>query len=280
VGGWLIYAAGPIFLGIPLAIVLIGRSRYATLAGLVFISWPLIAAIIGPVYGTVDNYFTDRSAAGDLNFFWPAQRRVAHAILAHDITAVRQALPKAGDVNAPHRGKSLFAFAMQNLDDSPASAEIVAALLEAGADPNLRTSSDAWPLTHGVSDGPEVTKLLLDAGANPNQMESIGRPVWWNVLYHDSERDVRTLAELLDHGADVRMKDGSLGPVGWAAYQKSWRSVWLLIQRGAPWKDETAFGQPLVEALQSDLRDRRYQHQEIPEEMYRILEKYGVKGEQ
>ena len=275
VGAWLIYLAPPLFLGIPLAIVLIGRSSRATLAGLIFMAWPVIFLTIGPLYSALDSVASDHRRAGDFNFLWPSQRKLAHALQAHDAVLVRELLPGAGDLNAAHWGESLFAFGLKNLDSSPASTEIVKALLDRGGDPNLPLSSNYWPLSAGISAGPATTEVLLNAGANPNRLDT-GRPIWWNVLYFDSPEALQTLAILLDHGADVTLKDGDLGPVGWAGGQKNWRAVWLLIERGAAWKNELAFGTPVVDILTWDLQSRRGARSEVPDEMEKILAKYGV----
>lgn len=276
VGVWLVYLVPPIVLGIPLAIVLIGRSPQATLAGLIFMALPLVPLTIGPLYGALQSMSSDHRIAGDFNFLWPSQRKLAHALQAHDVARLRDLLPRAGDLNAPHWGESLFGFGLKNLDQSPASTAIVKAMLDGGGNPNLLLSSNYWPLNAGISSGPAATELLLNAGADPNRLEDTRRPVWWNVLYHGSPEALQTLAILLDHGADLTVKDGNLGPVGWAAYQENWRAVWLMMERGAPWKDELAFGQPIPDRLISDLRSRRANHLEIPDEMEKILAKYGV----
>jgi hypothetical protein len=277
VGAWIIYLAPPIFLGIPLAIVLIGRSPRATLTGLIFLAWPLIPLAIGPLYGMLDNAASDHRVSGDFNFFWPSQRNLAHALRAHDSARVKELLPRAGDLNALHWGESLFGFGLKNLDQSPASTEIVRAMLDQGGDPNRPLSANYWPLSAVIGAGPATTKVLLDAGANPNRLENTGRPVWWNVLYHDSAETLQTLAILLDHGADLTMRDGDLGPVGWAAYQKNWPAVWLMMERGAPWENELALGQPVVDVLTSELASLRARHSAIPQEMEKILAKYRAK---
>lgn len=276
VGAWLVYLAPPIFLGIPLAIVLIGRSARATQAGLIFLAWPVVPLTIGPLYSGLDSVVSDHRRAGDFNFLWPSERKLANALQAHDAVLVKELLPRAGDLNTPHWGESLFGFGLKNLDPSPASTEIVKAMLDRGGDPNLPLSSNYWPLSAVIDAGPATTKVLLDAGANPNRLEDTRRPVWWNVLYHDSPEALQTLAILLDHGADLTVKHGDLGPVGWAAYQKNWRAVWLLMERGAPWKNELAFGTPVVDVLTSELASLRARHSAIPEEMAKILAKYNA----
>lgn len=276
VGAWIIYVFPPILLGIPLAVVLIGRSKAANLVGLYVLCWPLVPLVVGPIYSTLNNLWGEHRIAGDFTFLAPSQRQLAHALRVHDAAAVRNLLPNAGNLNVKHRGESLFGFGLKNADKSAASLEIVKAMLEAGADANMDLSSDYWPLTAAISYGPPMTQLLIEAGANPNQMEANGRPVWWNVLYDSSPEGFQTLAILVDHGADLTLRDSNGGPVGWSAYQKNWRAVWLMMEHGAAWKGELALGQPIPQELESDLSYRRSSHQEIPEEMEKVAAKYGM----
>jgi len=257
-------------------VVLIGRSKYATLYGLVVLSWPLIPLVIGPLYSTLDDCWTEHRIAGDFKYLRPSQRRLAHALRAHDAELVKALIPKAGDLNVEHGGESLFAFGLRNAAKSAASVEITKALLQGGVNPDLATSGGMWPLTAAIACGPGMTQLLLNAGANPNRVDEIGRPVWWYVLYDGSPEGQQTLVILLDHGADLARRDRGGGPVGWAAYQKNWRAVWLMMERGAAWKDELALGQPIPFLLGMDLDSRRAGHLEIPEEMERILAQYGA----
>jgi hypothetical protein len=275
VGGWLVYVVPPILLAIPLAVVLIGRSHNANLCGLVLVAWPIVPVVVGPIYSAFDNYCTDRRVAGDFNFFLPSQRKLAHALTAHDVARVRELLPHAGDLNADHWGESLFAFGLSNSDKSDASVEIVKAMLDHGANPNLVTPNRCHVLTMAIGNGPAMTKLLLDRGANLNSLEAeTGRPIWWDVLFNESPDGLATLKILLDHGADLTRRDSYNGPVGWATHHKNWPAVWLLMERGAAWKNETAFGQPILSELDGDVGRRRGMSSGVPEEMAKIRARY------
>jgi len=275
VGAWLIFVVPPILLGIPLAVVLIGRSKSASLAGLCVLCWPLIMAVVGPVYTAFDRIRSEHASAGDFTFLQTSQRQLAHALRAHDAALVRMLLPKAGDLNAKHGGESLFGYALKNADRSSESLEIVRAMLDTGANANAVLWNDYWPLTAAISNGPQMTQLMMDAGANPNQTDDAGRPLWWNVLYDDSPEGRQTLSILLDHGADVALRDHNGGPVGWAAYLKNWRAVWPMIERGAAWKGEVALDQPIPQELDWDLAYRRSNGMEVPVEMEKVMAKYA-----
>ncbi|MGH9721830.1 MAG: ankyrin repeat domain-containing protein [Bryobacteraceae bacterium] len=275
VGAWLVFVVPPLLLGVPLAVFLLGKSDQARLFATLGLALPLIQIVIGPLYSRFQNYQTERSLAGDATFSRPAQRKLAHAIRAHDATLVKSLIPPAGDLNQRHRDHSLFRFALCNIDKSSASVEIIKAMLEAGANPKIQTPAGDWPLTLGMLSGPAVTELLLKAGADPNSLDGAGRPVWWQVLHHSSGESIHMLRMLLDRGADVIKRDSNNGPVGWAAYQKNWRAVWILIEHGAAWKGERAFDQPVPLELTRDLEYRRASRSEIPEEMLKVQAKYA-----
>jgi hypothetical protein len=123
--------------------------------------------------------------------------------------------------------------------------------------------------------------MLLKAGANPNHLDDAKRPTWWQVLSDDTDQGLRTLTVLLDHDADVKLRDREGSPLGWAAYyaragyHSKWRLVWLLIERGAAWKDEKEFGQPVATMLAQDFESREHQAGPMSEEMRKLLEKYA-----
>ncbi len=241
---------------------------------------PLLQAVLGPLYDAFEDYQVKRFVEGDSTFTKPAERQLAHALRAHDAELVKSLIPRVGDLNAGHRGgDSLFRFCMTNLDSSPASIEIVKQMLAAGADARAEMAGGGWPLYWGIHRGPEMTELLLNAGADPNSLDS-ARPVWWEALEGAfSEEKLRTLAILLDHGADTTLRSGENGPVGLAADQRNWQSVWLLVQRGAAWRDERAFGRPIPELMALDLEERRGAGSPVPDELPKLIALYETSAD-
>ena len=289
VGGWLVLIP-PIIMLVLAGVVLATRSDAARMIGIYILAIPLVATVVGPIYSAIDNYLVRRSIDGDNNFRRPAQRKLAHAIKAHDVALVKSLIPLAGDLNKRYGDDSLLRFALCNAPDptrptegaTPEGIEIVKALLEAGANPDLPASYNNWLLTFAIYDGPEVTEMVLQAGANPNRLDEAGRPVWWDVLTEDSDQGLRTLQILLDHGADLTLRDSEGGPVGWAAYNagaryySSWRAVWLLMERGAAWRNERGLGQPVAEILERDFQRRERGHPEISEAMRKIRARFAA----
>jgi hypothetical protein len=271
VGAWLL-ALPPLLLIILAALVLVRKTDGAKLFGIVVMGLPLLQLAAGPVWSAFQRRSVDRSLAGDDAFTQPAQRNLAHAIHAHDAALAKSLIPAAGDLNTVYNDETLLRFALVNADSSAASRQIVQALLDAAADPDVTPGQNAGNLVLAIPD-PELTGMLLKAGANPNHIDSGDRPAWWDVLSDDSDAGFETLKLLLEHGADVSLRDREGGPVGWAAYHawmshiSSWRAVQLLIERGATWKDEQEFGRTVVDMFNDSLREREQSAEGLPQPM-------------
>jgi hypothetical protein len=100
------------------------------------------------------------------------------------------------------------------------------------------------------------------------------------VLSDDTDAGFETLKLLLDHGADVSLRDREGGPVAWAAYHawmshgSSWRVIQLLIERGATWKDEQEFGRTVVDMFSDSLQERERSTNGVPESMTWLKAKF------
>ena len=272
VGGWLVFIPPLLLIGLA-AMVQIKKTDKAKMFGIVVLGLPLLQLVGGPVYSKFQSLGVDRSLRGDEAFRKPAQRNLAHAIHAHDAALAKSLIPAAGDLNTIYKDETLLRFALVNVDTSSGSREIVQALLDAGADPRVTPGEHVDNLVLAIPK-PEVTGMLLKAGADPNRIDSSDRPVWWNVLSDDSDAGFATLNMLLDHGADVSLRDREGGPVAWAAYHawmshgSSWRNIQLLIERGAAWKDEHEFGRTVVDMFNDSLREREHSESKVvPEPM-------------
>lgn len=82
--------------------------------------------------------------------------------------------------------------------------------------------------------GPEVVRILIEAGADPN-VRSPGKrfaesPLHWAA----SSDDVEVASALIDGGADLEAPDGSIGtPLANAVGYTCWHVARLLVARGA-----------------------------------------------
>lgn len=143
----------------------------------------------------------------------PAAARIMAALRLGDTTAVRKMLVGGSkSVNRRGRGGSTPLMYAALYSD----AAMVKALLEAGANPNVRNDAEATPLMWAIDDA-EKTKLLLDAGAEIDARSNDGRAALTIAAARVGAASVVKL--LLDRGAKLTsapqlpMSDTFLGDV-------------------------------------------------------------------
>jgi len=176
---------------------------------------------------------------GDLTFFQSGpMREIAEAIARNDSRTVASLVPRVDVNETGFSDVTLLLLATRQLRHTPEQHEVLRVVLAAGADPNKGAQYEL-PLAIAIQQsgkaGPEPVKLLLDAGANPNLKTSFGEPVYFAATGVSST--LETLALLLDRGADVN----AIGPnestaLFAAANARNWKAALLLLQRGADWR--------------------------------------------
>jgi ankyrin repeat protein len=94
---------------------------------------------------------------------------------------------------------------------------VVQSLLDAGADPNASFDHEGWlqvPLygAAGILNDAELTRMLIEAGADPNDVRKGGPRAVGEALYHASEFEDPSCAQLLiEAGTDRHVVDFCLG---------------------------------------------------------------------
>jgi len=176
---------------------------------------------------------------GELTFFRAGpMREIAEAIARNDSRTVAS-LVSTVDVNKTGLSDmTLLLLAARQLRQTPEQHEVLRVLLAARADPNKGAQYEL-PLAIAIQQsgkaGLEPVKLLLDAGANPNLKTSFGEPVWFAAIGRSST--LETLALLLDRGADVNaLTPNESTALFTAANVRNWQAALLLLQRGADWR--------------------------------------------
>ena len=170
----------------------------------------------------------------------PAATRVTELIAASRHTAALQAVGKTPAVvngRGPEGSTPLMYAALYG------DAALVKALLDAGADPNIRNHAGATALTWALDDVEKV-RVLVDAGADVNATSDFGRAPL--MLASAQAGSVATVKLLLERGAEA-----TSAALSAAAFRGNLEVVRLLLASGA--RDNN--GTSLAAALRGNSRE-------------------------
>lgn len=236
-----------------IALFLLSRSMAGKLIAFAVAAAPVAVVLIGGLFSSgVQTLFTDKDGSG--RHFAPGQmRELERAVARNDAAAVATLARKVDLSQKAMDGYTVLAVAVQQLDKNPRTLDVLRALLEAGADPNVAQMS--MPLEKALrlsgKTGLEPVRMLLKAGANPNVRNSLGEPVYFSALARDADRGA--LALVLEHGADARARTkGGFSPLLWATTAKNWGAVRLLLERGADWRVANGAGETFLQMLERE----------------------------
>lgn len=155
-----------------------------------------------------------------------ATERLYQEIRQNHLAALRLSIDKSNVNSADQRGNTplLDAAAFGSLD-------AMRLLISKGANVNAANAFGATPLMLAVTE-PEKVRLLVSSGANVNAQSKMGRTPLMLAAAHDGNSG--TVKLLLDHGADVKARDGmqSTALVS-AASAGDFASLQMLIAKGA-----------------------------------------------
>lgn len=161
----------------------------------------------------------------------PAQ--LADAAQRQDLAGVRALLAKKVNVNTPQPdGTTALHWAVHYND-----VEAARLLLRAGAYPSVKNRFGASPMSEAaIAGSADLVGALLEAGADARMLATAdGETVLMSAARAGNVDAVRLL---LDHGADVNAREKYKGQTAlmWAAAERHAGVVKLLLERGADWK--------------------------------------------
>ena len=150
------------------------------------------------------------------------------AICRHDLSAVQSLLDAGADPSLAHRRRTPLSWALQG-----GRAEIVSALLDAGADANGRSSDDLErvepPLVTAIRLGQDASfAALLAAGAELDGEDFYGHTPLWTAVW---QRRLGMAFQLVAAGAPVTADSWQQCPLYLASRQPcaGWRRLALLL---------------------------------------------------
>jgi len=161
------------------------------------------------------------------------QQRLELAIRSDDSASVDQLLSAGAEVNA--RGLHDVTPLMIAVDAQVPRA--VAALLRAGANPNLKAADRAGAVHLAVEShtakpsGQDILAMIMKAGGDPNTRRPDGDPVIVRFTY-DHDLDGLRWFKSLGANLDIMGRDEEPVIAG-QAYAQNWDCVWVMIELGA-----------------------------------------------
>jgi len=297
VGAWLVLIP-LVVLVVAAGLFLVAKAPWIRIACIVLLLLPVLSPMVGApvqlvvrsVGGRMRDVEQERYRRGEHLFREAGPRALAAAIADGDVARINAALPGAGDLNrqvptnrtyyVPLGDSATFlTFALERADESDGFAEVIRALLAAGANPNVPRGQ---PLAAAIALSTRAMELLLAADADVNADNGAGGLVWWNVLEvgDRSSRDVTRLQMLLDHGADTRYRNASgQGPIELAVEGERWNAILLLAQHIPGAKDVVIGrnvntgqeGETVHARLAREVQSLKARGQPIPEAMRAAL---------
>ncbi|MEP6503516.1 MAG: hypothetical protein ABJD97_09310 [Betaproteobacteria bacterium] len=216
----------------------------------VWVAWAAIAICSAPALAS--HLFASNAMPPTKAIFFPSgiQQRLEIAIRSDNAMEVDQLLSAGVYVDA--RGLHDVTPLMIAVDAQCPRA--VAALLRAGANPNLKAADGAGPVhlaveSHAAApNGHDILAMVMKGGGDPNTLRPDQDPVIARFIYDYDLEDLRWFKSL---GADMDINARTGRPfISDAAYSQNWDGVWTMIELGARYDYEDT-GYPLSKALNS-----------------------------
>jgi ankyrin repeat protein len=171
-------------------------------------------------------------------FSYAADSAVADAAQNRDTTALQALLKKHTPVNVPQADGTTALQWAAHWDD----ADAVNILIAAGAGAKAANRYGATPLSEAAALGnANIMEALLKAGADPNTRDTSDGETVLMVTARSGNADA--VRALLDHKADVNATETYRGQTAlmWATAERHPEVVRLLLQHGADWKTMSSY---------------------------------------
>jgi hypothetical protein len=232
------------------------ESAAAALVAIGVLLCPLVIAG-APLIEQLLNRIQDKQEAAKRGRFTnPELTAIATAIMTDNTCALTDLLRKRPDLDdRDDAGETLLAHAVETALQGQGGAGPVRALLDAGADPNQRISSNNSQILFRVfeANSPlsnELFKVLLDRDADPDIRDRFGVP-----MLHHAKGQLLKIKMLADSSADLNATSHSHLQYGWTpimalAMDEAYDEALYLVQRGADVHHAAPDGATLTSVLE------------------------------
>jgi ankyrin repeat protein len=171
--------------------------------------------------------------------------QLIEAVKGKDVAAVEQLLEEgAGADTVDAEGNPALSYAINALQ-AGGTTDMVAMLLNNGADPDVLDNLGKAPLALAAKNGRlEAVQMLLDAGADVNTRFAIGSANDKSPLIQAVENGHVEIVELLvARGADVQQQESEthMSPLHYAAAHDELEMITILLENGADLNAENDF---------------------------------------
>ncbi|QHT65227.1 hypothetical protein GXP67_00325 [Rhodocytophaga rosea] len=200
---------------------------------------------------------------------------MARAIAAGDTIRIRTLAAEGLDLGQEgYEVKSYLHYAIQLAIDHGHSISSLRALLEAGADPNLRAPL-VEPVTAYGKTGLEAMEMLLQKGADPNQRDIYRVP----VLHHGVVPEKLKL--LVAYRADINATSAYEPLAGYTPLMsllddEAWKSVLFLMEKGADTERRAEDGTTFREMMRRRRNAFNGSQIPIPPEFKQVEQRLGL----
>jgi hypothetical protein len=257
-----------IFIGLAVLLYLRSTSMIARSLALVIVAGPGLLITGARVRDAYLSYSIRQDAEGVGYFSGNARKQLAAAVVHRDLATVQKIAPQVDINTLGKQGTTFLSLAAEeefgaewNKKDLPSELPIVRELLARGAKPNpgLDTATK-------IPD-PEFIRALLEAGADPN-LKVGDAPVVCNWLTVMPIANFRLLAE---HGLDLNSSDQFGTPLVQRAGEcENWDVVAYLIEHGADVKRGDKSGRTLPALIDDRIESYKTSGRELPEGLKRV----------
>lgn len=263
-----------LLIGAAVLLYLFARSPVWKVIALIVVAGPGLLIAGTQIRSAYIDYVVRQNALGRGYFSTAAMKAMGAAVVQADLATLQRLGPTVDVNTVGEGGTTLIAMATDLAFDAPdpESAHrrraVIETLLGLGAKPGPAMSSALK-----VKD-PAVLAALLDAGGDPNAPTEAGTPLVFEWL---SIMPVENLRLLIRHGLNVNAAQYNTPLAVEVTLQRRWDLLLLLAQSGADLSKPREDGRNVADELTARIEEAQGENREPPADLLRVRELLGAR---